>query len=155
MGNLFNFNCASNLSDNSNFLLFIIFFNSALFFAYFLTNLILLPVLLSYCSISEAHIEKLNRTYAARKKLWDGLSIFTKQPAVTVTLVVTVLLFGAGWKVSQGFSNTQVVNKTKSLRGVLDPNTSDINIKILQKVGFKKIEIITQYLNFQTILAIK
>lgn len=59
------------------------------------------------------------------------------------------------WKVSQGFSNTQVINKTKSLRGVLDPNTSDINIKILQKVGFKKIEIIAQYLNFQTILAIK
>lgn len=59
------------------------------------------------------------------------------------------------WKVSQGFSTTQVLNKTKSLRGVLDPNTSDINVEILKKVGFKKIEIITQYLNFQTILAIK
>ena len=67
-----------------------------------LTNLILLPILLSYCSISDVHIEKLNQTYAARKKLWDSLSIFTKQPAVTVTLVVTALLFAAGWKVSQG-----------------------------------------------------
>ncbi len=59
------------------------------------------------------------------------------------------------WKVSQGFSNTEVAQKTKSLRGVLNPNTSDTNMKLLRKAGFKNIEVITQYLNFQTILAIK
>ena len=61
----------------------------------------------------------------------------------------------SSWKVSQGFSNAEVIHKTKSLRGVLNPNTSDINIKLLRKAGFKNIEVITQYLNFQTILAIK
>lgn len=66
-----------------------------------LTNLILLPVLLSYCNVSPSHVDKLNRTYQARQKLWVMLSVFTKQPTVTITLVITSILFVVGWKVSQ------------------------------------------------------
>ena len=59
------------------------------------------------------------------------------------------------WKVFQGFSDKEVALKTKSLRGVLDPNLSKTNIKMLKEIGFKNIEIVSQYLNFQTILATK
>jgi len=59
------------------------------------------------------------------------------------------------WKVFQGFSHKDVSLKAKSLRGVLDPNSSTTNIKMLKEIGFKNIEIISQYLNFQTILATK
>ena len=59
------------------------------------------------------------------------------------------------WKIDQGFTAKEVILKSKSLKGVLDPNTSNDNLKMLKKVGFKKIEVISQYLNFQTILAIK
>ena len=59
------------------------------------------------------------------------------------------------WKIDQGFTAKEVILKSKSLKGVLDPNTSNDNLQMLKKVGFKKIEVISQYLNFQTILAIK
>ena len=59
------------------------------------------------------------------------------------------------WEVFKGFSDKEVALKTKSLRGVLDPNLSKTNIKMLKEIGFKNIEIVSQYLNFQTILATK
>ncbi len=59
------------------------------------------------------------------------------------------------WKLNQGFSKSEVINKSQSLRGVLNPYSSKENIELLKKSGFKNIEVITKYLNFETILAIK
>lgn len=66
-----------------------------------LTNLVLLPVLLSYCKISPTHVDKLRHTYQSRQNLWKILSIFTRQPTVTITLVITSVLFIWGWQVSK------------------------------------------------------
>ena len=59
------------------------------------------------------------------------------------------------WKLNQGFSKSEVIKKSQSLRGVLNPNSSKKNIELLKKSGFDNIEVITKYLNFETILAIK
>ena len=49
----------------------------------------------------------------------------------------------------------EILDKEKSLRGVLEPYTIQANIDFLKRAGFKDIIPITQYLNFIGFLAIK
>ena len=53
------------------------------------------------------------------------------------------------------FSEIEIINKNKAIRGVLNPLTISENIKILEQSGFKKLQIIYQNINFIGILAIK
>lgn len=59
------------------------------------------------------------------------------------------------FKESNGFTDQQIRNKTKSLRGVLDPFSSNGNVQQLKRAGFKDISSIAQWLNFKGWLAIK
>ena len=49
----------------------------------------------------------------------------------------------------------EVNSKTKSLKGVLDPFSTNGNLKILKNAGFKDIYTIAKYINFEVFLAIK
>ena len=49
----------------------------------------------------------------------------------------------------------EILDKEKSLRGVLEPYVIQANIDFLKRAGFKDIMPITQYLNFIGFLAIK
>ena len=51
--------------------------------------------------------------------------------------------------------SVEILDKEKSLRGVLEPYTIQANIDFLKRAGFKDITPITQYLNFIGFLAIK
>jgi predicted RND superfamily exporter protein len=64
-----------------------------------LTNLLLLPVLLSYVGISAASLKRL-RTRASRfQKLWDGLSGITRRRNAGTLIAVALVLFAFGlWK---------------------------------------------------------
>ena len=59
------------------------------------------------------------------------------------------------FKESNGFTDQQIRNKTKSLRGILDPFSSNGNEDLLKRAGFKDISSIAQWLNFKGWLAIK
>ncbi len=59
------------------------------------------------------------------------------------------------YKESQGYSLTEIAQKRKALEDVLIAYTSSQNIALLQNVGFSCIEPLFQWLNFQTIIAIK
>ena len=59
------------------------------------------------------------------------------------------------FKEINGFTDQQIRNKTKSLRGVLDPFSSKGNEDMLKRAGFKDISSIAQWLNFKGWLAIK
>ena len=48
-----------------------------------------------------------------------------------------------------------ILNKEKSLRGVLEPYTIKANIDFMKRAGFKDITPILQYINFIGFLAIK
>jgi predicted RND superfamily exporter protein len=68
-----------------------------------LTNLVLLPVLLSYLPESESHLRHRIEKRAARMgRIWHRLAAFSAQPAAGVTLTVAALLFVFGvWKGSE------------------------------------------------------
>ena len=50
---------------------------------------------------------------------------------------------------------TEILDKEKSLRGVLEPYTIQANLDFLKRAGFKDVTPISQYLNFIGFLAIK
>lgn len=53
------------------------------------------------------------------------------------------------------FSEKEIINKNKAIRGILEPLTTTQNIKNLKKAGFKNNQIIHQDINFLGILSIK
>ena len=59
------------------------------------------------------------------------------------------------FKKSKKISEKDILKKAKSLRSVMTLNTQDEEIKILNKIGFKKVEVFFKYLNFIGIIAIK
>lgn len=52
-------------------------------------------------------------------------------------------------------SDTEILDKNCSLRGVMKPLTLEENLNILKDIGFKKVDIFMKYNNFVGIVAIK
>lgn len=59
------------------------------------------------------------------------------------------------FKLRNNFTESEIFSKTRSLNGVLEPFSSQGNIDMLKRSGFKDIICIFKYLNFQGFLAIK
>jgi len=59
------------------------------------------------------------------------------------------------FKLSQGFSEEQIINKSKSLKGILEPFSSKGNLDLLKRAGFKDIVTVFKYANFEGFLSIK
>lgn len=59
------------------------------------------------------------------------------------------------FKSEQGFTAKQILDKTRSLKGVMEPFSSRANYQLLKNAGFKDFMTIFKYLNFQGFLAIK
>ena len=59
------------------------------------------------------------------------------------------------WKKVMGFSDSEINSKTKSLKGVLDPFSTNGNFQLLKRAGFKDISVIGKFICFEVVLAIK
>lgn len=59
------------------------------------------------------------------------------------------------YKIAQGFSSDEILSKSSSLKGVLEPFSSDTNIMLAKRAGFKDIMTVFKFLNFEGFLAIK
>ena len=59
------------------------------------------------------------------------------------------------YKKEIGYSNEEIINKMMSLKGVLEPYTSNENYNFLVRAGFKDICVIFKNLCFEGVLAIK
>jgi len=59
------------------------------------------------------------------------------------------------FKLNQGFSEMEIVNKTRSLKGVLEPFSTQGNIDLLRRAGFEDINTVMKYVCFEGFLAIK
>lgn len=59
------------------------------------------------------------------------------------------------FKLRNGFSSEEIVNKSQSLRGVLEPFSTAGNLGLLQRAGFVDIMSIMKYVCFEGFLAIK
>lgn len=58
-------------------------------------------------------------------------------------------------KIENGFSDSEIINKSRSLKGVMEPFSSDANIKLAKRAGFKDVMSVFKYINFEGFLAIK
>lgn len=59
------------------------------------------------------------------------------------------------FKVRNGFSGEEIVEKTRSLKGVLEPFSTQGNMDLLGRAGFKDVTTVQKYLCFEGFLAIK
>ncbi len=59
------------------------------------------------------------------------------------------------FKSDSGFSEQEILNKTKSIRGYLEPFTENANIDFLKRAGFKDYTTVFKYYSFQGFMAIK
>ena len=59
------------------------------------------------------------------------------------------------YKLSKGYSPTEIINKSRALKGVLEPFSTRGNIDLLKRSGFKDIITIFKYACFEGFLAIK
>ena len=58
-------------------------------------------------------------------------------------------------KINNGFSDSEIINKTRSLKGVMEPFSSNANIQLAKRAGFKDIMTVFKYINFQGFLTVK
>ena len=59
------------------------------------------------------------------------------------------------FKLSQGFSSEEIISKSRSLKGILEPFSSHGNTQLLKRAGFKDIITVFKYGCFEGYLAIK
>ena len=59
------------------------------------------------------------------------------------------------YKLSKGYTPDQIINKSSSLKSVLEPFSSKGNLDLLKRAGFKDTICIFKYACFEGILAIK
>ncbi|MDE1461201.1 efflux RND transporter permease subunit [Spartinivicinus poritis] len=66
-----------------------------------LTNLLLLPVIMSYLGVGNVFRERVKAGNATRSKVWDRLSNFAHPVVAPISIVVAIAGFGWGWYQSQ------------------------------------------------------
>lgn len=59
------------------------------------------------------------------------------------------------YKLSKGYNANEILNKSRSLKGVLEPFSSNANLQMLKRSGFKDIFSVFKYCCFEGWLAIK
>ena len=59
------------------------------------------------------------------------------------------------YKLDRGFTAEEVINKSRSLKGVMEPFSTNGNIQLLKRAGFKDIVTIFKFTTFEGILSIK
>ena len=88
--------------------------------------------------------------------LWGGgFLIFEKVRAPDARFQDMITTIYNDFKLSNGFSADEIINKTKSLKGVMEPFSSKANMQMLKRAGFKDIICLFKFINFEGLLAIK
>jgi tRNA (cmo5U34)-methyltransferase len=59
------------------------------------------------------------------------------------------------YKLRKGYTCNEIIGKTRSLKGVLEPFSSQANLDMLKRAGFTDVNSIQKYLCFEGFLAIK
>ena len=70
-------------------------------------------------------------------------------------LAKNIIEIYAEYKQAQGYSLFEIAAKREALENVLVPYTEKENLNLLEKVGFKRVQSIFKWANFETFLAFK
>lgn len=87
---------------------------------------------------------------------WGGaLLMFEKVRGADARFQDMISRMYEDYKLSQGYSPKEIVAKSRSLKGVLEPFSSQGNIDMLKRAGFEDIMSIMKYICFEGFIAIK
>lgn len=84
-----------------------------------------------------------------------GLLLFEKVRAPDARFQDMMTGIYTDYKIDQGYSSDEIVQKTRSLKGVLEPFSSQANRDYLERAGFKDMMTVQKYVSFEGVLAIK
>lgn len=87
---------------------------------------------------------------------WGGAFIlFEKVRAPDARFQDIISTLYNDFKLSNGFSGEEIVSKSRSLKGILEPFSTQGNIDLFERAGFQDITTVQKYLCFEGFLAIK
>jgi len=87
---------------------------------------------------------------------WGGaLVLFEKVRAPDARFQDIATALYTDFKLEQGYSPDEIVGKTRSLKGVLEPFSTAGNMDLLGRAGFVDLMSIFKYVSFEGVLAIK
>jgi tRNA (cmo5U34)-methyltransferase len=87
---------------------------------------------------------------------WGGaLVLFEKVRGADARFQDILISLYNDFKTQQGFNADEILNKTRSLRGVLEPFSREGNLGLLRRAGFTDVETLMRFLCFEGFLAIK
>lgn len=98
--------------------------------------------------------EVLQQVFAGLRE-GGALFLFEKVLAPDARLQDIVGQLYMDYKLDSGFNVDEIFGKARSLRGVLEPQSSQDNHDLLRDVGFRSVMTIQRYLNFEGILAVR
>jgi len=84
-----------------------------------------------------------------------GFLFFEKVRAPDARFQDMMSLIYNDFKLDNNFSPNEIIAKSRSLKGVLEPFSSDANIELLKRAGFKDITTVFKFICFEGFLAIK
>jgi len=95
-----------------------------------------------------------DKIYAALN--WGGAFImFEKVRAPDARFQDMMVTLYNDFKLAQGFSTEEIVQKTRSLKGVMEPFSTEGNRDLLKRAGFVDVMTVQKYVCFEGFLAIK
>jgi tRNA (cmo5U34)-methyltransferase len=98
--------------------------------------------------------ELMNKLYEALN--WGGaLLLFEKVRGPDARFQDLFTHLYTEFKLQGGFQPEEIVHKSRSLKGVLEPFSSQANMDLMKRAGFQDVSSIMQHLCFQGFLAIK
>lgn len=96
----------------------------------------------------------INRIYGALN--WGGAFLFFEKiraPDARFQDLCTGIY--TDFKLENGFSEAEIVNKARSLKGVLEPFSTEGNMDLMRRAGFVDIMTVMKYVPFEGFIAIK
>lgn len=96
----------------------------------------------------------INKLYAALN--WGGaLIMYEKVRGADARFQDILTTIYQEYKLTKGYTPEDIISKTRSLKGVLEPFSTQGNIDMLKRAGFVDINTIQKYICFEGFLAIK
>ncbi|WP_077399148.1 methyltransferase domain-containing protein [Cellulophaga omnivescoria] len=87
---------------------------------------------------------------------WGGAFIlFEKVRACDARFQDMMTALYTDYKLEQGYTEEEIISKTRSLKGVLEPFSTQGNLDLLTRAGFTDITSVFKYVSFEGFLAIK
>jgi tRNA (cmo5U34)-methyltransferase len=87
---------------------------------------------------------------------WGGaLVVFEKVRACDARFQDMMSTLYTDYKLDQGYTTTEIIAKSRSLKGVLEPFSTQGNLDLLKRAGFKDVLSVMKYICFEGFLAVK